>query len=298
MKRRRRPDGPSLGDVASEFKAKWEAGKTVDRRSPGKQEQPRDTVNDQRWEETLHSWKRGGGPVKVTRGPSRAEDHRKKKCSARPSPTVSPGRATPAAPPLMPSLGVTSSPSHTKVTAPTLTPPACVSWKDRLADVSADVRELKISGARAKPRSIATALPVQESAAGKRAILGLDFGTAFTKAVVNWSGRYHAVDWSDVVEAEDRYLLASVFSESPDGACVLGALEEAGWSIRDGIKLSLLSSDGDERPEVLADAVIFIALAFRFVDSWLRKQDRTISGGIRWRLHLGLPTESWDRALS
>ncbi len=44
----------------------------------------------------------------------------------------------------------------------------------------------------------------------------------------------------------------------------------------------------------MADAVIFIALAFRYVDGWLRRTNREVEQGLRWRLHVGLPTKSWD----
>ncbi|CAH0193410.1 cell division protein FtsA [Stenotrophomonas lactitubi] len=145
-----------------------------------------------------------------------------------------------------------------------------------------------------RPRGVAELTPVLEAQDGRLAILGLDFGTAFTKAVVRWSGRHYAVDWSDAVEGGDHHLLASVFSEAPDGRCVLGADPAIGWSVREGIKLQLLSSDGASIDGRMADAVIFIALAFRYVNGWLRRTNREVEQGMRWRLHVGLPTKSWD----
>src|SRR3546814_5393556 len=38
----------------------------------------------------------------------------------------------------------------------------------------------------------------------RTAILGLDFGTAFTKAVVLFEQRYYAVDWSGTVRSEEH----------------------------------------------------------------------------------------------
>lgn len=143
-------------------------------------------------------------------------------------------------------------------------------------------------------RKSASLAPVKEDTDGRLAILGLDFGTAFTKAVVRWAERHYAVDWSDAVDGEDRHLLASVFSEGPNGHCVLGNYKAAGWSVRDGIKLRLLTFERLSADERRADAVIFIALAFRFVDGWLRQTISDIGKGVRWRLHVGLPTKSWD----
>ncbi len=104
-----------------------------------------------------------------------------------------------------------------------------------------------------RPRGVAGLAPVLEAQDGRLAILGLDFGTAFTKAVVRWSGRHYAVDWSDAVEGGDHHLLASVFSEAPDGRCVLCAHPAAGWSVREGIKLQLLSSEGASIDGRMAD---------------------------------------------
>jgi len=151
---------------------------------------------------------------------------------------------------------------------------------------------LQIAAAMSRPRPYGELAPVAEDCDGKLAILGLDFGTAFTKAVVRWGGRHYAVNWSDVVEGDAPHLLASVFSEAPDGRCMLGAQEE--WSVREGIKLRLVSAGDSASNEIRADAVIFIALAFRHVDRWLRRTCHVDSKGIRWRLHVGLPTSSWD----
>jgi len=157
-----------------------------------------------------------------------------------------------------------------------------------------ELQSIKVCGvlARAKPHSPLG--PVAEVEGGKLAILGLDFGTAFTKAVVRWSGYHHAVDWSDSVEVEDPYLMPSVFCEHKDGSCVLGSRTEAGWKTFDGIKLKLLSVDETPSASDLADAVIFLALAFRHVNTWLRRATSVGKAPMRWRLHVGLPTQSWD----
>jgi hypothetical protein len=163
-----------------------------------------------------------------------------------------------------------------------------------LHEASADVRDLRISAAMSRPCGTAGLAPVIEAKDGRLAILGLDFGTAFTKAVVRWSGRHYAVDWSDAVEGEDHHLLASTFSEASDGRCALGTHDAAGWSVREGIKLQLLSAGAAITDEPMADAVIFIALAFRYANGWLRGANHDAANGIRWRLNVGLPTKSWD----
>ncbi|MDO5506586.1 MAG: hypothetical protein Q4F49_09930 [Pseudoxanthomonas suwonensis] len=163
-----------------------------------------------------------------------------------------------------------------------------------MLEASADVRDLRIAAAMSRPCGSLVLPPVIENSDGKLATLGLDFGTAFTKAVVRWAGRHFAVDWSEAVQGKGRHLLASVFSEAHDGHCILGAADTTGWCVREGIKLQLLSSGSRVSSQDMADAVIFIALAFRYVDKWLRRTSLGFEKGLRWRLHVGLPTKSWD----
>ena len=277
---------PTLGDAASDFMAQWKASRPEP--SPAVVDSVGGTNGShrkRRGEQMIRSWKRGGGEVKVTKGTSIGYEKRKEKSSAPPPrqraevPAPVPRGAGPVPPP-----------------APKAVDPSPVAKRlhQRLREASADVRDLRIAAGMSRPRGSVVLPPVTEDKDGKLAILGLDFGTAFTKAVVRWAGRHYAVDWSDVVEGEDHHLLASVFSEVRGGGCVLGAANAPDWSVCEGIKLKLLSSGARVSDEDMADAVIFIALAFRYVDGWLRRTSLDAQQGVRWRLHVGLPTRSWD----
>ena len=274
---------PTLGDVAPDLRALWEASRSKENTpstDDGIEAERRGGSLDVR--QTLPSWKRDGGTVAVSMGASRGYQGKLYRTQG---PVALGGHKT--AVPGVHKL-VSSAPS-----APSPAPfPKSV--RQRLIDVSADVRNLRIAAGMSRPKRNAHLAPVSETKNGKLAILGLDFGTAFTKAVVRWAGRHYAVDWSEAVEGDDHHLLASVFSEAPDGRCVLGANPSSGWSVQEGIKLQLLSSEGSNVDERMADAVIFIALAFRYVDDWLQRTSRDAAAGLRWRLHVGLPTRSWD----
>lgn len=276
---------PTLGDAASDFMAQWKASRPDEVRTVVEPARGgTGCQGDRKLRETFRSWKRGGGEVKVTRGSATGFEKRREKIKG-----VSSGKK-----PLMPdNRTALATPEPRPVLRPDPVPPQ-KSLRQRLREVSADVRELRIAAAMSRPRDCAELAPVVEDSGGRLAILGLDFGTAFTKAVVRWSGRHYAVDWSDVVEGEDHHLLASVFSEAPDGRCVLGAHKEQGWLVREGIKLRLLSGATAANDSAMADAVMFIALAFRYVSGWLRRTDHEAVKGLRWRLHVGLPTRSWD----
>lgn len=279
----------TLRDAASGFLAQWNASKVGD--APALIE-PRLGLarnHGKDGEQTFRSWKRGGGEVKVTRGPSVGYQKRLGDVGKSSIDRALPGTAVKAE--IRPKQ--IAIPHRT----PSLSPPPPTpkkSIRQRLSEASADPRTLKISAAMSRSHGFVELPPVIEDKEGRLAILGLDFGTAFTKAVVRWSGRHYAIDWSGVVEGDDQYLLASVFSEAPDGRCTLGAQEASEWGTREGIKLRLLSPTVTATGEYMADAVIFIALTFRYVDGWLRRMDAEAAKGIRWRLHVGLPTKSWD----
>lgn len=161
-----------------------------------------------------------------------------------------------------------------------------------LSDLSADMTRLEIRAAKSRASITQSLSPVIANGSAT-AILGLDFGTAFTKAVIRFQGDHYAVNWSGAVEANDPYLLPSSFSEHDDGRVVLGTRQGPGWSHCDGIKMRLLAAASAEDSEARCDAVLFIAATFRYASSWFAKV-RKRADGHRWRLHLGLPAESWD----
>lgn len=277
---------PRLGDAAGDFLAKWSAVKSGDPAAAAEGSGSKSLPEmERKVDETLRSWKKGGPEVIVRKGVSVGYVKREKprepaKAVQRMKPTTR--------------IAATSTPEPKAkfMSAPEPRPKAV---RERLADSSADFQRFRIAAAMSIARSKDVLSPVVENPAGKLAILGLDFGTAFTKGVVRWGGRHYAVDWSAAVNGDDHHLLASAFSEGPDGHCVLGAIEAPNWSVHDGIKIKLLNhGSGLSDKERLADAVTFIALAFRYVSCWLASRKIAESTGVRWRLHVGLPTRSWD----
>ena len=209
---------PTLGDAASDFMAQWKASRPGDALAVVETGPAIEGNRGKDGEQTFRSWKRGGAEVKVKKGVSTGYQKRRQETGkpsvAKPPPEVA-AKAGPSSTLPIPRMAPTSLPAPP--------PPALVkSLRQRLSEASADLRRLKICAAMSRPRDCLELSPVVEDKAGRLAILGLDFGTAFTKAVVRWSQRHYAVDWSDAVEGEDHDLLASVFSEAPDGCCILG----------------------------------------------------------------------------
>jgi hypothetical protein len=165
---------------------------------------------------------------------------------------------------------------------------------EKLKEISADISKLRIASAKSRHIKDLSGLPVIDNPNGGLAILGLDFGTAFTKAVIRYQRNHYAVDWSYAVDSEDKYLLPSVFSEHEDGRCVLGTNNAPGWKSVSGIKLKILTSNSPKNPNDMIDAVIFLALTFRYSNYWFAETTNNKGTVLRWNLHVGLPTLSWD----
>jgi len=209
---------------------------------------------------------------------------------ARPSrPSKSTGRKLRANPVAEPKRGELDLGVYHGATASQTQP---VARRAALNELSADMTKLEIRAAKSQA-SISQSLPSVVAGGSATAILGLDFGTAFTKAVIRFHGDHHAVNWSGAVETNDPYLMPSSFSEHNDGSVVLGIRQGPGWSHRDGIKMRLLAVDSASDSEAQCDAVLFISAAFRCASAWFAKV-RKEADSLRWRLHLGLPAETWN----
>jgi hypothetical protein len=125
-------------------------------------------------------------------------------------------------------------------------------------------------------------------------VLGLDFGTAFTKACVGLRGKHLVVHWDGCVEYPDSYLLPTIFTElAADRTCVLGRPADWKGDTHAGLKMALLNSP--TRQQKLR-AVVYLALVMRYVRSWLWSKQRHVIEGfeLEWIINIGLPTDHWD----
>lgn len=172
---------------------------------------------------------------------------------------------------------------------------------ESLRAISADPAKLRIRMALAEPRNSLAPRPESTNASGGApAIIGLDFGTAYTKSVVQWQARHYVVDWSKIVNLSTPALLPSGFSEKHDGTLKLGACAIAGWTHFSGLKARLMSvvrNDGPGRETVEENATIFIALALGYIRQWLeRETSRQKRAVASWRINIGLPAAPWKDA--
>lgn len=123
-------------------------------------------------------------------------------------------------------------------------------------------------------------------------VIGLDFGTAFTKVVVS-NGLYHwAVPFPDQNDKES-YLLPSILSRKSGELCLVSDFDtnELEADI-DNIKLSIIK--GDRSLDVRASASAYLALVFRHVRKWV-KANVPLRSHVTpyWMINVGLPTDSY-----
>lgn len=165
-----------------------------------------------------------------------------------------------------------------------------------LHEISADLGHLDIrlptSNAIATP-SIDPSIDMTASD-GEPAVIGLDFGTAFTKAIIHWRNRHYIVDWKEIIDTEDPYLLPSSFSEHDSGTVLLGDVDEAGWTSRKGLKISIIENTDDNGSSDI-EATIFISLVSRHIRRWAERTFKDMGAKtLRWRLHIGLPASPFQ----
>lgn len=125
-------------------------------------------------------------------------------------------------------------------------------------------------------------------------VIGLDFGTSFTKVVVGESRKRYAVPFGNFALDKNPYLLPSVVSIVQVGKeCTLG-LHSNAIHAHDNLKMPLI--DRDFGTEVQIRAVVFLALVLRYVRGWLFSAHyRTyMNRHIEWFVNVGLPTDSYD----
>jgi len=137
-------------------------------------------------------------------------------------------------------------------------------------------------------------------------VIGLDFGTSSTKAVVrtpfHFGGRAEAIDFRKLAHASCRYLLPTRLHCGEGGDLGLEP-RDAGRCWRD-LKVKLLDAamptgrPREDDLEVVGLASGYLGLVIRFVrDTFAERHRKAFAGSeIRWRLNVGIPSAGYDDA--
>ncbi len=144
-------------------------------------------------------------------------------------------------------------------------------------------------------RGDATQLSHYASGRAVQVFVGLDFGTAYTKAAVGLLDKVFPVDWSGVRRAEFQYVLPTEYSALGGGHCYLGQHPEAGpGDVITGLKQSFIAGTPDDA--AIRRAAVFVALVLQYVRGWVFERHGSKFGTrpLRWVLNVGTPCDSFE----
>ncbi len=125
-------------------------------------------------------------------------------------------------------------------------------------------------------------------------VIGLDFGTSFSKVVVGEARVRYAVPFKKHAIGKSTLLLPSALCVLPGPEkCRLG-IKERRYTLYDNLKMPLIERDFSD--EVQLRVAAYLALVFRHTRQWLFNTHGRIYGGrkIEWFVNVGLPTDSYD----
>ena len=122
-------------------------------------------------------------------------------------------------------------------------------------------------------------------------VIGLDFGTAYTKVVIGETSMAYAVPFPNYLDGGNPYLLPGIFSMTQDGHARLGAGQVG--SNHSDLKMRLL--DGDRSDDARQLTAIFIALVLQHARAWFFNNHGDDYRQFRpdWCVNVGLPTHQY-----
>lgn len=126
-------------------------------------------------------------------------------------------------------------------------------------------------------------------------VIGLDFGTSFTKAAVRIKDQVYAVTWEGVSDWPAAHLLPSEYSVFDDGCCHLGQSPEARTDqVRQRLKQPFFNPAVSSKS--IVNAAHFLALVLRYVRAWTFHYHggKIGTSTIRWMVNIGAPSNGLE----
>ena len=190
-----------------------------------------------------------------------------------------------------------STPIATISTSPAPSPSTAQAGQLALPSFTALTRksEFKIPDAWVS-RGVSSQLTSQPSGRRRDIFIGLDFGTAFTKAAVQILDNIYPIDWGGIANLKDKHLLPTEYSEASNSQCYLGQHPNAtSKEFHANLKRAFITQRVSDVS--LAKAVVFIALVLQYIRAWVYQNHETKLGSssIGWYLNIGIPSDVLDR---
>lgn len=167
--------------------------------------------------------------------------------------------------------------------------------KKQVATTSASGQAKKSSSVRAIGKERSSGIATQFAGIGpstphKQLVIGLDFGTAFTKIVVGEERLRIAIPLRGRGEKTSDYLLPTVYWSTQEGLC---SIDSPLGEQHTDLKMSLL--EGNFEDSEIQSAAIYLALVLRRVRAFIFDNKKGVYGAnyIDWLVNVGLPTSSY-----
>lgn len=144
---------------------------------------------------------------------------------------------------------------------------------------------------------VTSQLTTQSSGRRSDIFIGLDFGTAFTKAAVQILDNIYPVDWNGIAELKDKYLLPSEYSETNNKECHLGQHPSVtALGLHTNLKRAFITQSVSD--ESLTKAIIFVSLVIQYIRAWVYQhhKEKLGSASLGWHLNIGIPSDVLDKA--
>lgn len=166
-------------------------------------------------------------------------------------------------------------------------------WKSK-ADEPASTERVNDSNSVAEQEHHPVKLDRSETARESvEIVIGLDFGTAFTKVVLHGAGYKFGVPLNDNARGIDRFILPTCLHEDSIGNLSVKKPKDCQKTHAD-LKMKILddSLDNDIRRHI----IIYIAHVLRKSRDWLITEQKGVYGNniLKWAVNIGLPTEKYE----
>lgn len=126
-------------------------------------------------------------------------------------------------------------------------------------------------------------------------VIGLDFGTSYTKAAVGFRDKIFPVTWEGVSLCEPSYLLPSEYTELDDGSVFIGQHPAARQDeIRVDLKLPFINPAVSNAS--IGRASGLVAQVLRYVRAWVFHHHGAKLGRarLRWQINIGAPSDGLE----
>ncbi|MGI9310873.1 MAG: hypothetical protein ACR2P7_04970 [bacterium] len=121
-------------------------------------------------------------------------------------------------------------------------------------------------------------------------VIGLDFGTAFTKVVISGEGQKYAIPFNGGKEGVEKYLLPTRIYEDSSGNYTIDKPKHFS-NVHTDLKMRILNDnlDADTKKRI----IYYIAFVLQKSRDWLMNEKQAIFSGsqLMWMVNIGLPTE-------